>query len=504
MDDQTPTTGADDGSAPQPAAQQPVPVPSRRWTGVLAAAMLGIGVAVGAAIGPAPSQSFGLGAPLAGLLKALLASHSPAAAAKSSHAATGGGAEPVTAAASQGAGASEAASAPEETAPTETEKETGGKGGGKEETATKAQPFYRVWVIHLSGAGFSEALGSPAAPYLNRTAVPKGSLLAGWSAIAGQNFASDVAQIAGARETQVENVVQPTCSATGAQECLAAADAFLKSSTEAIQHTLLYKNGEGLIVVQFGKVEDETSTAYQWAHGSVSSTLSTKPPSGVLLLSPRVAAGKKPTVAFEPTAPEKAMQSLLGWKPAKQTPDSSAKTQFSAFERVWLVQLSSEGPNGFAEATKNPAAAPYINQQISTSGSLLSGWNAIAGQNFAADVAQIAGSSETQLVNVIEPPCTAGQQCLAKADAFLKSASETIEGSSAYSGDAGLIVATFGSIEDGAAQEYAAGSITSRLLTEPASGVLLISKRLTEPGKTPKTNFDPASPERSMEALLRR
>ena len=504
MDDLTPTDNAGD----QPTPEQPVPVPSSRWTAILAAAMLGIGIAVGAAIGPAPSQSFGLGAPLGALLKTLLAAHAPAASAKATAGSPTSGGESKAASASTGgsSGESGAATPAEETPAAEGEKETGGKGGG-EKTPTKAQPFYRVWVVHLSAevhvAG-GEAPSPQPAPSFPKAVTSKGSLLTGWSAIAGQNFANDVAQIAGSGETQVENVVQPACTHTQASECQAAANTFLEETSKTIEHTLLYKNGGGLIVAVFGNVEDEQSPNYQWAKESVASTLSATPPSGVLLLSPRVAAGKEPTTAFDPSAPEKAMQSLLGWKPAKTQSGAPATPKYvPPFERVWLVHLSQEGPAGFREAKAKSGEAPFINGQLA-SGSLLPGWSAIAGQNFASDVAQIAGSGATQLVNVIEPPCTPGKECLKKADKFLETTSAAIAKDPAYTSQAGLIVVTFGTVEAGTAQEFEKGSITSRLVTEPPTGVLLMSKRLTEPGKEPTTNFDPASPDRSMEALLRR
>ena len=280
--------------------------------------MLGVGLVVGAAIGPSPSQTFGLGAPLAALLKSLLAEHARVPAGKgNSGGSTGAGG---------GAGGSTFTPGPasetaQEEAPAE-EEENGGGGGGGGEKKAKYPPINRVWIIHLSGAGFGEALESTAGGhYIDQTAIPQGSLMAKWSAISGQNFATDVAQLATSESQFVQNVVQSPCP-TG-QQCLpgtpgglAAADAFLEKTLPVIEATGPYKTN-GLIVVVFGTVAEGPESEYPT--GSVTSLLASQPPGGALLISPFVAAGKRPTTNFDPASPERSMEALLVVRPKQQT-----------------------------------------------------------------------------------------------------------------------------------------------------------------------------------------
>ncbi|HUA11547.1 MAG TPA: hypothetical protein VMA83_06050 [Solirubrobacteraceae bacterium] len=286
------------------------PLPSRGLTAALAAVMLGIGLALGVALGPGPATSFGIDAPLAALLRSLLAEH-PAQHAKV-HPASG--TTPATS--TPTSGKTPATTSGE---PTETTNEQGG-GSGKNTPANKKAatkelpPINRVWLVELSGGGFSEALSSPSkAPYIDGQALHAGSYLSGWSALAASSFATSVAQIATSEPALVQTVVQPVC--TSGEECapgtpggLAAADAFLAKTLPKLTSNSAYRSN-GLIVVTFGTVAAGPET--ELPTGSTTSLLASEPPAGTLLVSPYVAAGKRPKTTFDPASPRGSMEALL-------------------------------------------------------------------------------------------------------------------------------------------------------------------------------------------------
>jgi hypothetical protein len=124
-----------------------------------------------------------------------------------------------------------------------------------------------VWLIELSGVSFAEALASPAAaPYITGQLVPKGTLLSGWSALAGSAFANDAAlaehkSAIGGAPPLLHSIVQPPCPegaagaacAAGTPGALTAADEFLKATLASITATTTY--GEhGLVVVTYTTV----------------------------------------------------------------------------------------------------------------------------------------------------------------------------------------------------------------------------------------------------------
>jgi len=303
----TAAENGDPGTA-QP-AEPAVPTPSKRLTAALAAAMLGVGVAVGAAIGPAPSSSFGVDAPLAALLRSLLA-EKPSANQPSE---TGSGEQSGSAPHKSSPGATPSG----ETAPA-TEESTGSEPSGKKETGeekskAKYPEITRVWLVELSGMSFSEALSSPSkASYIDSQAIPQGSLLSGWSAIAASSFATDVAQITTKKPSIVQTVVQPPCPA--GQECLpgtpgglAAADAFLEKTLPKLSASTSYSTG--LVAITFGIVAAGAES--ELPAGSTTSLLASQPAAGALLISPYVAAGKRPNTKFDPASPSGSMEALL-------------------------------------------------------------------------------------------------------------------------------------------------------------------------------------------------
>jgi hypothetical protein len=293
--------------------------PSARITAVLAVAMLAIGVAVGAAIGPAPSSSFALsrlpallgtlrGAPAAKTTAVqpapVAAPASPTAAAEPS-APTKAPSAPTT----PSAGASPAGPAettPSNTAPTST--------GPKRTTLA---PVTHVWLIELSGASFASALTAPSgAPYLVAQALPAGTLLSGWSGLNASAFASDAALLSSKPPQLLDTIVQPPCpeGAAGAQcaagtpGALSAADEFLKATVPAITANPAYRES-GLIVITFATVASATATGLP--AGASTATLTAEPPAGALLLSPFAKAGAKSASAFNPTSPKQSIEKLL-------------------------------------------------------------------------------------------------------------------------------------------------------------------------------------------------
>lgn len=307
-------------------------LPSLRVTAALAAGMLALGVIAGAAIGPAPSTSFAGGrAPL--LLPSIAAlavvgagGHAgttsaqppvtPQATPTAAPAATpttgggqsgGGGTQPAKSKAPSNTGVSPTASSPKASAP------PGGNGGKQ----TALPPVTSVWLITLSGGTFAQALAQPsAAPHIDSQLVPAGTLLSGWSALAGSAFASEAGLLGGAAPQNLYSIVQPPCpeGAAGAQcvpetaGALSAADTFLEQTVPAIMSSAAYR-AHGLIVITFGTIGNATASGLP--AGASTATLSTLPPAGVLLISPFARPGTRPTTAYNPTSPKQSLSRLL-------------------------------------------------------------------------------------------------------------------------------------------------------------------------------------------------
>jgi hypothetical protein len=280
--------------------------------------MLGVGVAVGAAIGPAPSASLAGASRVPLLLQALTAGRNPAATAKppavtpqaTPSAATGSSASTTTPSSQR---ASSTATSPSASSTPEASKPP-----APASTPKAVLPAVTsVWLIELSGTGFTEALAqATATPYISAQAVPAGALLSGWSGLDGSAFASDAALLASTPPQLVDTIVQPPCpeDAAGAQclvgtpGALTAADEFLKATVPKITATTAYRT-HGLIVVTFGSIAN--ATASELPSGAATATLTSQPPTGVLLISPFVTAGSRPTTTFNPASPTKSLERLL-------------------------------------------------------------------------------------------------------------------------------------------------------------------------------------------------
>jgi hypothetical protein len=332
MTDTTPpTTSPNDGAS---AALEPTAprhggrlrTPSLRVTAALAAGMLGVGVAVGAAIGPAPQASFaGAADSVAQRLPLLLAEL-----ASRPHGATSAQAPTASTASEPPAVTKQETPAPASTtaapasitptpakAPSEESAPTP-KAQGK--AKAKLPAVTNVWLIELAGTSFSEALAQPtAAPSINQL-VPTGTLLSGWSALTANAFAADAVlaepPAAGATPPLLHSIVQPPCPegsagtacAAGTPGQLTAADEFLKATLSPITGTPLYRE-HGLVVITFTTVGIASQAGLP--AGASSATLTYQPPAGVLLLSPFVHAGIRSTSVFNPTSPRQSLEKLL-------------------------------------------------------------------------------------------------------------------------------------------------------------------------------------------------
>jgi hypothetical protein len=301
-------------------------LPSTRASAVLATVMLGVGIAVGAAVGPGPEASLAGSAGIVQKLPALIAgvaahnsSQTPAPAATTPSAPPAIKAQATPAAAPTTAAAPAQTTTPAAAAPTEAPapatKTT------KPSSASNVPPITSVWLIQLSGVSFAEALSNgAAAPYITGELLPKGTYLPGWSALSASGFANDAALVEhrtslGATPPLLHSIVQPPCPEASAATCgaatpggLSAADAFLKATLATITQTTTYSE-HGLVVVTFATVSDPAGA--ELPAGASSATLASQPPAGAVLLSSFAKAGARSSVAFNPTSPKQSLEKLL-------------------------------------------------------------------------------------------------------------------------------------------------------------------------------------------------
>jgi len=309
--------------------------PSRRMTAVLAAAMLAIGVAVGAAIGPAPTPSLAVGQLLPGLLPELLRAGEHTSAQTVAPPSITAQPTPQASAGrvrkrhrkhhSSEAAASETPTT-EATTPTETSAPTSAT---KPQKTVQLPPVTKVWLIELGNSSFGElATHAAAAPYLEGSALPAGTLLSGWSALEASAFANAAALSASTpaaptRSPQLlDTIVQPPCpeGAAGTQcapdtpGALTTADEFLKATLPTITATAGYREN-GLVVITFSSIAQPTASGLP--AGAANATLTSQaaptglPPAGALLISPFVARGAKSAVTFQATSPKQSLEQLL-------------------------------------------------------------------------------------------------------------------------------------------------------------------------------------------------
>jgi hypothetical protein len=307
--------------------KSPFRAPSPRMTAALAAAMLGVGVAVGAAIGPAPTPSQANPS-----LPVLLESLARVDAQRAAQARAAAAQPPAVSTevtptrkrrkhAKKSAASEEAASAATTPAETETPKPAA-KTPASTPKATALAPVTHVWLIELAGTSFGQALAQPAAaPYIDTQAVAAGTLESGWSALDASAFANDAALAAASPPQLLDTIIQPPCPASSPEgegapgaSCtaeageLTSADEFLKATIPTITSSAAFREN-GLIVVTFATVGAATATGLP--AGASTTTLTSQPPAGALLISPFVAVGAKSSTAFNPTSPKQSLEKLL-------------------------------------------------------------------------------------------------------------------------------------------------------------------------------------------------
>ncbi len=284
--------------------------------------MLVLGVAVGAAIGPAPNASLA-----SSNLPVLLSSLARIATSRAAQSTVAPVQPPPLSAEATPTGkrrrllrkrtvkgsSSSATATPISTSKTTT-KTTAPTSTTKPSTLP---PVTSVWLITLSGATFAQALSQPAAAaYIDSELVPAGTLLSSWSALDGGAFASEAGLLGGTPPQTLDSIVQPPCpeGATGAQcapetaGALSAADEFLKQTVPTITSSAAYR-AHGLIVISFATIGNATASSLP--AGTSTATLSSETPAGVLLLSPFARAGARATSTFNPTSPKQSLSGLL-------------------------------------------------------------------------------------------------------------------------------------------------------------------------------------------------
>lgn len=292
-------------------------------TAVLAASMLAIGVVVGAAIGPAPSPSLAVGQLLPLLPGLLRDGERTSAPAVQSPAIT---AQPTSRARTgrvrrhhKKHKAAEAATSSETATSTETSTPSTGapRSTTKPKKAASLPPITKVWLIELGNSDFGElATHASAAPYLDSTALPAGTLVSGWSALEASAFANAATLTASSPPQLLNTIVQPPCpeGAAGTQcapdtpGALTAADEFLKATLPTITSTAAYREN-GLVVITFASITQPTASSLP--AGAANATLTSQPPTGALLISPFVAEDAKSAVTFSATSPKQSLEHLL-------------------------------------------------------------------------------------------------------------------------------------------------------------------------------------------------
>jgi len=324
--DATGTPTPPSGAPPHPYPRPPLLSrrPSLRVTAALAVGMLAVGVGVGAAVGPAPTASF------AGDTPALIAKLISELAAARSHSSPPASSQPPAETPAGTPLSSSPVAGPASTTTTATTPATSASGSepeaekpGKSTTPTsksKVPSVTDVWLIELAGPSYEELLAQKsAAPYIGNQLIQTGTLLSGWSAIEGNGFASEAALAAPSSEVStpaiVHTVVQPPCPEGAAGESCATPAGALKAADEFAQATLPPITGaatfkeHGLAVVTFATVGIPTQQGLP--AGATSATLTSKPPGGVLLISPFAKAGARSSVTYKVAAPVHTLEALL-------------------------------------------------------------------------------------------------------------------------------------------------------------------------------------------------
>ncbi len=294
-------------------------------TAILAAGMLAVGVGVGAAIGPAAGTSFAGDTPalVAKLLSELAARNNATPQASSQAPAETPAEAPLSTSPPASSASTTPAAAAETPASGSKSSEAEAEKPGKSSTPAKSKvpAVTNVWLIELSGPSYEELLAQKAAaPYISGQLIPTGTLLSGWSAIEGNAFASEAALAAPVersvhapdraldRPAPVSRRGRRAKAARHPPERLKAADEFAQATLPKITGTAAFRE-HGLAVVTFATVG--LASQQELPAGASSATLTSKPPGGVLLISPFAKAGARSSVSYQVAAPVHTVEQLL-------------------------------------------------------------------------------------------------------------------------------------------------------------------------------------------------
>jgi hypothetical protein len=266
--------------------------------------------------------------------------------------------------------------------------------------------------------------------------------------------------------------------------------------------------------------------------------------------SPSTASSSPKSGASEgPASPTRSTTPAAG---SGESETTKATTPLPPVAHVWLIVL----PYGTSvtNALGQSAAAPYIDGQLATQGTVLSAYTSLAAGQLAGAATLLSGQEAASVSTVSPPPCTTaaaptatgqgttapgqgtaagsatGTPCpsgepagVAAANAFVAEVVPKIVASTTYK-EHGLVVITFAPANpegpatgagstpstgtpstEGAGAEvaYPAGTLTTTLTAAgPPAGALVLSPFLRHPGKRVASAFDPQAPRTSLEGLL--
>lgn len=269
-------------------------LPSLRVSGALAAVLFALGIALGAAIGPAPQSSVAgplesralVSSVLPAVLAARAQSRSPAQSSTPSPSASGLSTVPTptpapavslsasgASASGTGGGSGTSGSGTSGTSglgtsgalpPTVSSPTLSGSTGSSDATGTAPStpaapaPITHVWLVVLPGQGFSSAQAQPStAPYLAQL-LGQGILLSDYSPLDASALGADAALLSGRSAPQLSVLSAPGChEEAGSSTCppgspagLAAADGWLREVVPHITASADYREG-GLLTIIF-------------------------------------------------------------------------------------------------------------------------------------------------------------------------------------------------------------------------------------------------------------
>jgi hypothetical protein len=229
-------------------------------------------------------------------------------------------------------------------------------------------------------------------------------------------------------------------------------------------------------------------------------------------------APQTPPASVEPTpaaaAPALAPAASVPAPAAAEGPaESKAPTTrpLPAVTNVWLIELAG---GSIGQASAQPAAAPSLTGTVFPAATVLKDWSALDGSAFASAAAlaqkPVAGAAPPLLHSIVQPPCpegAAGAACapgtageLTAADQFLAQTLAQITGTPAYR-EHGLVVVTFTTVAIASQAGLPASASSATLTYQPPTGVALLSP-FAHAGVS-SAAFNPSSPRRSLEKLLR-